>query len=156
MTVSALDKLPELLAQMGLQVRPLGRMTVQDDYLDTPDWRFFASGHALRLRQQADKAIFTLKALKPVEDGVAMREEHEQVLEALNGVVMQIPHDVLDGRVNEISAGGRMNFLFKVEQERTVFEVTSESGFQAEVSADHARYRVVSGARQEFGDTVGP
>lgn len=68
----------------GLQIAPLPAQRLQDTYLDTPDWRVFRSGFALRVRQGAGPSEATLKSLRSARADLADRQE---VTETLTGAV---------------------------------------------------------------------
>lgn len=52
-----------------------------DLYLDTPDWKVFRAGYALRIRTAQGRSEATLKELRPPEDGRAVRREITQPIE---------------------------------------------------------------------------
>src|SRR6185437_2177057 len=59
----------------GLAIERLSTQQLHDTYLDTPDWRIFRAGFALRLRDKQGKAEATLKGLRSARKDVADRRE---------------------------------------------------------------------------------
>ena len=121
-------ELPEALESLGLIVVASGHRTVKDVYMDTESKAVKGAGWALRFRQASDSVdlVRTQKALTPITDGLAHREELEAV-------------------VSEMDAsweGQPLVESFKVFQDRWWFHVEPANGaFRIEASYDFVQWR---------------
>ncbi|MDW8395360.1 MAG: CHAD domain-containing protein [Anaerolineae bacterium] len=57
----------------------------RDQYFDTPDWRLYQAGYALRLRCDPQQAEVTLKSLDAPCNGVHTRQEYTQPIDPKSG-----------------------------------------------------------------------
>src|ERR1700761_4757839 len=65
----------------GLLVAPQSTLDIFDTYFDTPDWRIFRAGYALRVRCEAGKSEATLKSLHPNTGAKADRRELNEAID---------------------------------------------------------------------------
>ena len=130
----------------GWVVAPLGVVRLVDAYFDTPDWRLWRAGWALRLRRADAETEATLKALARARRGPARRREIStpmrdatvgRVLAARAGVGPLVRHAVGDGRPPRR--------LFGVRTRREIFAVRRDGRLVAELALD--RTRIVAGRR---------
>ena len=125
---SAKVELPKALGAMGLRIVASGQRTVKDLYMDTATQAVKEAGWALRFRQSSDSKdlIRTQKALTPVTNGLARREELESVV----------------SEVDESWEGQPLVESFKVFQDRWWFHVEPASGGSlVEASYDFVQWR---------------
>lgn len=132
----ALHQLPAALDAEGLYVTDPGLVYSTDHYLDTEDLHLRAAGWALRVRDLGTRKVVTLKALRPVEDGLAKREEFEEAAPGDLGSDWSFPCSTLDGRLKELVQGHELRRLFVVEQTRNVYSAIGPDNFHVEVSSD--------------------
>ena len=98
----------------GLAIDRLATQQLHDTYLDTPDWRIFRAGFALRLRDKQGKTEATLKGLRSARKDIADRRELTEPLP--DGGIKALAR--ADGPV-----GSRVRDVVGVEPLRTLFEV---------------------------------
>lgn len=132
----ALHQLPAALDAEGFYVTDPGLVYSTDHYLDTADLHLRAAGWALRLRDLGTRKLVTLKALRPVENGLAKREELEEAAPETLQTDWQFPCQTLGGRLKELVAGQDLRRLFIVEQTRNIYTAIGKDGLQLEVSSD--------------------
>lgn len=109
-----------------------------DAYYDSPDWRFYQAGYALRLRQEGNRTEATLKSFG-TEDG-AMRRRHE-INELLDGTqdaaqaLARADGDV-GSRVRHVLGKGHVRRLFEVRSNRQRIQLRTEGATIAEIALD--------------------
>jgi inorganic triphosphatase YgiF len=69
------------LQEHGYGVEALDPVRNLDTYLDTFDWSLMKNKLALRYRVSNGTAMYTLKSIEPIEDGIAKRMETEILLD---------------------------------------------------------------------------
>jgi len=69
------------LGESGYTVEPLDPVRHVDTYLDTFDWLLLKNKLALRFRISDGTAMYTLKGIEPIEEGIAKRMETEVLLD---------------------------------------------------------------------------
>jgi inorganic triphosphatase YgiF len=132
----ALHQLPAALDAEGFYVTDPGLVYSTDHYLDTEDLHLRAAGWALRVRDLGTRKLVTLKALRPVENGLAKREElEEQAPEELRTDWL-FPSHTLGGKLQELLGCHELRRLFIVEQTRNIYTAIGQDGLQLEVSSD--------------------
>lgn len=132
----ALHQLPAALDAEGLYVTDPGLVYSTDHYLDTEDLHLRAAGWALRVRDLGTRKLVTLKALRPVQDGIAKREELEEPAPEGLGTDWTFPCSTLEGRLKEMVGGYELRRLFVVEQTRNVYNAIGPDNLHIEVSSD--------------------
>ena len=132
----ALHQLPAALDAEGFYVTDPGLVYSTDHYLDTADLHLRAAGWALRLRDLGTRQLVTLKALRPVQDGIARREEFEEPAPEGIGTDWVFPCSTLGGRLKEMVGGVELRRLFVVEQTRNIYTAIGPENFHIEVSSD--------------------
>src|SRR5512143_1041710 len=65
----------------GLVVAPQSTLQIFDTYFDTPDWRFFRAGYALRVRSEEGRSEATLKSLHTHTGAKADRRELNEMID---------------------------------------------------------------------------
>ena len=79
------------LRETGYTVEELDPVRNVDTYLDTFDWSLMKNKLALRYRVSNGSAMYTLKSIGPIEDGIAKRMETEIPLDGPVDVPASIP-----------------------------------------------------------------
>ncbi len=111
-----------------------------DTYFDTPEWRIYRSGYALRSRRVPGRADLTLKALTGRGDGYAARREVTQhLLEAEVDSVDEIRGSVGD-RVAAMRGRSRTNPLFTAITRRKRYRLWREGREIGELSLDNTTF----------------
>ena len=134
----AVMALPGHLEAVGMSCGGPEQKILLDHYVDTADLAFRAAGWALRVRDMGARKLLGMKALRAAEEGLASREEHEQVIDWAG--VLEFPQDVLEGRVARIAGGEPLERLFAVRQDRTQLHAADEHGLWVEASMDCVRW----------------
>ena len=132
----ALHQLPAALDAEGLYITDPGLVYSTDHYLDTDDLHLRAIGWALRVRDLGTRKLVTLKALRPMQGGIAKREELEEPAPNDLGTDWVFPCGTLGGRLKELAGGYELRRLFVVEQTRNIYNAIGPNNFQIEVSSD--------------------
>jgi len=73
-----------------------------DIYMDTTDWALLKNKLSLRYRLSNSTAMYTLKSVSAIEDGIAKRMETELVLKKPAHPPTDIPIKTLRKQVNEV------------------------------------------------------
>lgn len=132
----ALHQLPAALDAEGFYVTDPGLVYSTDHYLDTADLHLRAAGWALRVRDLGTRKLVTLKALRPIENGLAKREELEEAAPERLRTDWQFPSHTLGGNLRKLIGCQELRRLFIVEQTRNVYTAIGPDGLQLEVSSD--------------------
>ena len=69
-----------LLRQNKYNVQKIDPLSYIDTYMDTSDWALMKNKLSLRYRLSNNAAMYTLKSLGPIENGIANRMENEITL----------------------------------------------------------------------------
>ncbi len=134
----------------GLTIDRLSTQRLHDTYLDTPDWRIFRAGFALRLRDQQGKAEATLKGLRSAREDVADRRElTERLSDGGIRALARAPGPV-GSRVRDVVGVEPLRTLFEVRTSRQRFAVRSLDPSQevGEIALDEARFLPGDGHRR--------
>lgn len=132
----ALHQLPAALDAEGFYVTDPGLVYSTDHYLDTEDLHLRAAGWALRVRDLGTRKLVTLKALRPIENGLAKREEIEEPAPEKLRTDWLFPCHTLGGKLKELVGGYELRRLFIVEQTRNIYTAFGPNDLQLEVSSD--------------------
>jgi CHAD domain-containing protein len=113
----------------------------RDSYYDTPDWRFFTAGYALRLRQASARNEVTLKSFGTEADGLRRRRELNQPLPASDGVrhsgraLERLDGDV-GARVRAVVGKAHLTRLFEIRTQRNPIAIRNADAQLAEIVLD--------------------
>ncbi|GIW13903.1 MAG: hypothetical protein KatS3mg062_1342 [Tepidiforma sp.] len=128
----------------GFSVQPDGTRSLDDSYLDTPDWRIHRAGYACRVRRTPEGAELTLKSMAEPADGIRTRRE----------VTAALPSPEVDPREAPGEAGealralcGRQPLapLFRLLTSRQRFQLADNEGRLGEVALDDTSIPVAGG-----------
>jgi inorganic triphosphatase YgiF len=123
----------------GWDVAPLGVVHVADVYFDTPDWRLWRTGWALRIRRAAGATEATLKALARTRGGPARRREISTALRDASLGAMLAARTGVGPRVRAAVGDARPRRLFGVRTRRELFAVRRDGRVVAELALDRTR-----------------
>lgn len=126
----------------GLAIERLSTQQLHDTYLDTPDWRIFRAGFALRLRAKQGKAEATLKGLRSARKDVADRRELTEPLPDGGIKALALASGPVGSRVRDVAGVEPLRTLFHVRTSRQRFAVRSRDPSQevGEIALDETRF----------------
>lgn len=119
----------------GFTVEPEATQSLDDTYLDTPDWRIHRAGYTCRVRRKGQSAELTLKSMAEPSGGIRTRRE----------ITAALDNPGADPRTAAGEAGealralcGRqpLNPLFRLLTSRQRFRLADASGTLAEIALD--------------------
>ena len=148
-SMTKLLDLPKNILELGWELSTETVANVNDFYLDTPDLDILQSGWTFRLRKNAIKSIVTLKEVASGEDGLADREEYEEAVDWDGKSAIELPEDLLDGKVSKLVEGKTLWLLFEIEQARHQYIIEKES-CKAELSLDAIQWLYNKKAAEGF------
>lgn len=124
-----------------------GEHQLSDQVIDTPDRRISGHGYALRLRQDGDKNLVTLKrSAGAVKGAVHSRLEIELPADPAAVKRGQLPAEIAE-KVGGLLDGGRLQPLVTVENHRRIWNVQRDGQTIAELALDEGEIR--AGRRSE-------
>ncbi|MCX7618233.1 CHAD domain-containing protein [Tepidiforma sp.] len=122
-------------APPGYAVEPLATQSLDDTYLDTPDWRIHRAGYTCRVRAKADGAELTLKSMAEPQEGIRSRRE----------ITAPLPGPEADPRAAPGEAGAALRALcgrepleplFRLLTTRQRFRLADGEGPLGEIALD--------------------
>src|SRR5574340_928973 len=130
----------EKIREQGYKVKELDPVRNVDTYLDTFDWSLEKKKLALRYRLANGKAMYTIKSMGTIEDGIAKRMETQA---ALNKTV-KIPADIavkqIKKLVDDIISPRKLLEHIQVRTERRRYRVASPEGAKIELAFDTSNF----------------
>lgn len=127
-------------AQAGMQV---------DAYYDSPDWRFYQAGHALRLRHEGARCEATLKSFGAKAGAMHRRHEINEPLgdagDALRALLRS--DGEVGSRVRHVIGKQHLRRLFEVRTGRQRILLRADGATIAEIALDEVS--VASGRRRQ-------
>ncbi|HVN94947.1 MAG TPA: CHAD domain-containing protein [Syntrophorhabdaceae bacterium] len=133
---NAIPTILKFLRQRGYKLEDMGPVKNVDTYLDTFDWTLMKNHLALRHRQANDKAMYTLKSVGGMEDGVATRAETEIVLDQPVSDLTIIPIKSLKNQVKELIYPRKLIEHVQVRTDRHLYHAVSPRGAKIELAFD--------------------
>lgn len=127
------------LEAVGIEVGEA--QTHHDQYFDTPDWRLYRAGYALRVRHAPHGTEITLKSLDRPEDGFHLRQELTQPIAVKEGgfdlsrALRRAPGPVSQ-RVQAAIGRTALTALFEVHTRRQRADLYIEGQHAGEVALD--------------------
>jgi CHAD domain-containing protein len=133
-----------------LTIERLSTQQLHDVYLDTPDWRIFRAGFALRLRDRKGKAEATLKELQSARKDVADRRELTEPLPDGGMKALVRATGSVGSRVRDVAGVEPLRTLFEVRTSRQRFAVRRLDPCQelGEIALDETRFLGSNGPRR--------
>lgn len=131
--------LPKNLLELGWELSTETVANVNDFYLDTPDLDILQSGWTFRLRKNNTASVVTLKEVISDKSGIANREEYEEAVSWDGKSAIELPEELLDGKVSKLVEGKTLWLLFEIEQARHQHIIKKE-GCEAELSLDSIQW----------------
>jgi len=111
-----------------------------DTYLDTFDWSLMKNKLSLRYRVSNSAAVYTLKSIGPIEDGIARRMETEIPLDGPVDVPAVIPVKRMRKSVGGIIFPRKLLEQIQVRTDRRRYRLVSPEGAEIELAFDTASF----------------
>jgi CHAD domain-containing protein len=111
-----------------------------DIYMDTTDWALLKNKLSLRYRLSNSTAMYTLKSVSAIEDGIAKRMETELVLKKPAHPPTDIPIKTLRKQVNEVIYPRKLMEQILIRTNRHRYLVESPEGARFELSFDTSSF----------------
>jgi CHAD domain-containing protein len=109
-----------------------------DAYYDSPDWRFYKAGYALRLRQEGIRSEATLKSFGKKSGALHQRHEINELLDGSQDAAHALAKapGAVGSRVRSVLGKGHVRRLFEVRSIRRRIQLRTAGKTIAEVALD--------------------
>jgi CHAD domain-containing protein len=124
------------LGESGYTVEQLDPVRNVDTYLDTFDWLLLKNRLVLRFRMSNGTAMYTLKSIEPIEDGVAKRMETEILLDKPVDVPTLVPVKPIRKLVDGIIFPRKLLEHVQIRTDRRRYRLLSPEGAEIELAFD--------------------
>ncbi|MDO9585573.1 MAG: CYTH domain-containing protein, partial [Syntrophales bacterium] len=138
--VEAEPAIVESMREQGCKVKKLEPVRNIDIYLDTFDWSLMKKKLALRYRVSDGEAMYTIKGIEPIEDGIAKRTETEVTLDGPVDVPTEIPVKQIRNLVYDIIFPRKLLEHIQVCTDRRLYRVASPEGAKIELAFDTSSF----------------
>jgi triphosphatase len=139
------DKIAEtpivnLLRQNKYNVQKINPLSNIDTYMDTSDWALMKNKLSLRYRLSNNTAIYTLKSIGPIENGIANRMENEITLEKPAPKPTEITVKPLKQQVKSLIYPRKLLEQIVIRTVRRRYLVDSPEGSKFELDFDKSKF----------------
>ena len=128
------------LGESGYTVEQLDPVRNVDTYLDTFDWSLLKNKLALRFRISNGTAMYTLKSIEPIEDGIAKRMETEILLDKPVDVPTRVPVKPIRKLVDGIIFPRKLLEQIQIRTDRRRYRLLSPEGAEIELAFDTSSF----------------
>ncbi len=128
------------IREQGYQVEPLDPVRNVDLYLDTFDWSLLKNRLALRYRVSNGKAMYTLKSLGAIEEGIAKRMESEVLLDGPVEVPTEVPVRRIRKVIDGITFPRKLLEHVQVSTDRRRYRILTPEGAEIELAFDTSSF----------------
>jgi len=128
------------LREHGYQVEELEPVRNVDLYLDTFDWSLMKNKLSLRYRISNGQAMYTLKSLGPIEEGIATRMETEVPLARPLDVPAEVPVKRIRKVIDGLIFPRKLLEHIQVSTARHRYQTLSPEGAQIELAFDASSF----------------
>jgi triphosphatase len=128
------------LSRNNYAVEKLEPVRNVDTYLDTFDWSLMKNNYALRYRLANGSAMYTLKSVGPIDDGLAKRAENEVSLNKPVDVPTVIPVKQIGKLVDRMIFPRRLIEQIQVRTDRHHYRVKSPEGADIDLAFDTSSF----------------
>ena len=128
------------LGESGYTVEQLDPVRNVDIYLDTFDWLLLKNKLALRFRISNGAAMYTLKSIEPIEDGIAKRMETEILLDKPVDVPTRVPVKPIRKLVDGIIFPRKLLEQIQVRTNRRRYRLLSPERAEIELAFDTSSF----------------
>jgi triphosphatase len=128
------------LSENTYTVEKLDPVRNVDTYLDTFDWSLLKNKVALRYRVSNGTAMYTLKSMGSIEDGIARRTETEVSLDGPVEVPARVPEKRLRKLVDGMIFPRKLLEQIQVRTDRRPYRVITPEGAEIELAFDTSNF----------------
>ena len=131
----------DFLRQNNYSIEKISPLKNIDIYMDTSDWSLLKNKLSLRYRLSNGKAMYTMKSVGAIEDGIAKRMENEITLDKPPHAPTEIPVKRLRKQVNEIIYPRKLLEQILIRTNRRRYLAVSPEGTKFELPLTHQLFR---------------
>jgi len=124
----------------GYQVKELDPVRNVDLYLDTFDWSLMRNKLSLRYRISNGQAMFTLKSLGAIEEGIAKRMEIEVPLDGPVDAPAKVPVKRIRKLIDSLIFPRKLLEHIQVSTDRRRYQILSPEGAEIELAFDASSF----------------
>ena len=128
------------LRQNKYAVDKISPLKNTDIYMDTTDWMLLKNKLSLRYRLSNNTAMYTMKSVNAIEDGIAKRIETEIILKKPAHPPTDIPIKTLRKQVNDVIYPRKLMEQILIRTNRQRYLVTSPEGAKFELDFDTSSF----------------
>ncbi|MBU2026479.1 MAG: CHAD domain-containing protein [Proteobacteria bacterium] len=128
------------IREQGYRVKELKQVRNIDVYLDTFDWSLMKKKLALRYRTADGGAMYTIKSIGAIEDGIAKRMETEVLLDGPVDSPAEIPLKQIRNLIDGIIYPRKLLEHIQVRTDRRRYRVVSPEGAKIELAFDTSSF----------------
>ena len=129
-----------LLRQNKYNVQKIDPLSNVDTYMDTSDWALMKNKLSLRYRVSNNTAMYTLKSLGPIENGIANRAENEITLKSPARTPAQITVKPLKKQIQSLIYPRKLLEQIVISTIRRRYLVDSPDGTKFELDFDKSKF----------------
>jgi len=130
----------DCLRENGYTVEALDPVRNIDTYLDTFDWSLLKNSLSLRYRVSNGAAMYTLKSIGPIDDGIARRTETEIPLDGPVDAPATCAAKPIRKLVDGIVFPRKLLEQVQVRTDRRRYRLISPEGAEVELCFDASRF----------------
>lgn len=130
----------DCLRQNKYRVDKISLLKNVDIYMDTTDWALLKNKLSLRYRLSNNTAMYTMKSINAIEDGIAKRMETEFVLKKPVHPPTDIPVKTLRKQVRDVIYPRKLMEQILIRTNRQRYMVTSPERARFELSFDTSSF----------------
>jgi triphosphatase len=134
------DLMIDCLRQNNYNIEKINSLKNIDIYMDTSDWALLKNKLSLRYRLSNGRAIYTVKSVGDIEDGIAKRTENEFSLDKPVKAPTDIPLKTLRKQVNAVIYPRRLLEQILIRTNRRRYMAVSPEGATFELSFDTSSF----------------
>jgi triphosphatase len=137
---AAEDAIIAAVCEKGYTLKKLKGVRNIDIYLDTFDWALMKKKLSLRYRTSDGKAMYTVKSMSAIEEGIAKRMETEIVLDAPVDSPGEIPLKQIRDLIDGITYPRKLLEHIQVRTDRRRYRVGTPEGAKIELVFDASNF----------------
>ncbi len=130
----------EKLRAQGYRLKALPPVINIDLYLDTFDWLLRRKKLSLRYRTSGGKAMYTIKSLGSIQEGIAIRKETEVLLDGPVSTPTAIEKKQISNIIDEITSPRKLLEQILIRTERRRYRLISPERAKFELAFDKAGF----------------
>jgi CHAD domain-containing protein len=124
-------------------------LDLHDRYLDTPDWRIYRAGYALRIRSAEDRVEACLKELRGPVEGIALRRELREPLPAADPDLLVDAPGAVGTRVSRVCGRRSLRVIGELRTRREERCLREPDGREGAIALDETTVLAGDGAPAE-------